>query len=166
MARTTLMGRNVEHAHEADRQDTPMAAEARVSLKLAAEGYSASRFGADAGGRLTAAATFALRGRALHYYGQLNRINLSGRLPEDLRSLHEHPLVDQAFANLQVAAMAYSGTRGGCDAHSEYTRAAIGELCAAAVFYVEILLKIGDLGASKRESRRAQPTPPALGEGE
>lgn len=155
MARTTLIGRGHGHerAHDAvDRQDTPGAAEARVSLKLAAEGYSASRFGVDAGGRLTSAAVFALRGRCLHYYGQLHQVSLVDRLPDDLRELHEHPLVEQVFANVQVAALAYSVTRSGADAHGEYTRAAIGELCAAAVFYVETLLKLADHGG--RTARR------------
>lgn len=141
MARTTILYGAAER-HDVDRQDTPGAAEARVSLKLAAEGYNGSRFGADAGGRITATALFVLRGRAIGYYGQLRSTDLRDQLPADLRELHEHPLVDQTFASLQVAAIAYSNTRSGADAHSEFTRAAIGELCVAAVHYVEALLTV------------------------
>jgi hypothetical protein len=150
MARTTTYNHGrAERSHEPDRQDTAGAAEARVSLKLAAERYNASRYGSDAGARLTAAALFTLRGKAIHYYGQLNQVDPRRRLPDDLRELHEHAAVDRAFACLQNAAMAYSNTRGGADASLEFTRAAIAELCTAAVVYVESLLEIAAEPASK-----------------
>jgi len=161
MTRTTILHGRPDRYQEVDRQDTPEAAEARVSLKLAAEGYNASRYGADAGGRLTAAALFVLRGRAIYYYGRLNRIDLRSRLPGDLRELHVHPLIDQTFATLQVAAMTYSNTRNGVDAHREFTGAAIAELCAAAVAYVDALLQVatdheGPGDAHRRSRRRSR----------
>lgn len=133
-----------DRQHDAERQDTSAAANARVALKLAAEGYSASRHGSDAGGRLTSAALFVLRSRAIQYYARLERIDPGKKLPADLHELHEHPLVDQAFGGLQAAALAYSGTRSGADASLEFTRAAIAEICSAAIFYVESMMRILD----------------------
>ncbi len=160
MTRTTIIhggSRPDHHARDPDHHDTAGAAEARVSLKLAAERYNASRYGADAGGRLTAAALFTLRSRALYYYSQVNRIDLQKRLPADLRELHEYPLVDQTYACLQNAAMAYSNTRGGADASLEFTRAAIADLCTAAVAYAEALLEVVvEDAAGPREPRKRE----------
>jgi hypothetical protein len=143
--------------HDADRQDSAHAADARVALKLAAEGYNACRFGANAGGRLLAIALARLRGQALRYYAQIQpRADLQHRLPEDLKALHEHPGVERSAGELEIAAMAYSGTRSGADMCAEFTRAAIGELCAAAVRYTEELLAAAAGG--ERGARNAAPT--------
>lgn len=156
MAKTRILNGSGHSTVEIDYQDSPRAAEARVSLKLAAEGYSASRHGCDAGGSLTAAAIFQLRGRAIFYHAALLHVDLRGRLPDDLTELHADPLVEARFSGLLVAALAYHGSRIGADAHSEYARAAIGELCQAAVQYVESLLSAsgGRGGEADPEERR------------
>lgn len=145
MPRTQILPSRSDRLRDGDRQDSASAAEARVLLKLAAEGYNASRYGADGGGRLTAAALARLRNHALAYYARLSpQAHLTRRLPPDLRDLHERTDVDQAFAHFQVAAIAYSNTRAGADACSEFTRSAIGALCDAATLYVDVLLDAAD----------------------
>ncbi len=157
MSRTQILYR-ADRSRESDRQDSAGSAEARVALKLAAEGYNAA-LRADGGGRLTLAALAQLRHRAIWYYAQIEpTTRLPGRLPVDLRELHDQPVVDLAFAGLQVASMAYSNTRLGGDACVEYSRAAIADLCNAATRYADALLgALSDTAGEPQDQDAASP---------
>lgn len=129
-------------------------AHCRVRLKLAALAYVGARHGSDARAELLLSSVTALCGAALAYYGALT--SRSWTRVED-RTLHwegmasadasdmsgEEVQVLSARIRMKLACVSYESTRHGADAHAEFTRAGIAELCESAIRYCEALLGPG-----------------------
>jgi hypothetical protein len=137
-------------------------AHARVRLKLAALAYVGTRHGSDARVELLLAAVSALCGAALAYYGSLmNRswtsvedrtLHWDGMAPSDMSEVSNDDVrVMSARIRLKLACVSYESTRHGADAHTEFTRHGIAELCGSAVNYCEALLGTGPGGSAGDE---------------
>jgi hypothetical protein len=116
-------------------------ADLRVKLKISALAYCDVRHGGDGPGLLVAAVD-TLCGCAERYYAALagnpgfraERPTSHGDLPAPGASRQEVETV-AARAAVKIAAIGYGMSRHGVDACMEYTRAAIGVLCQAAIGY-------------------------------
>jgi hypothetical protein len=129
-------------------------AHARVRLKLAALAYVGTRHGSDARAELLIAAISALCGSALAYYGSLTgkswtrvedrTLHWDAGSPADMSDVSDGDArVVSSRMRLKLACVSYESTRHGSDAHVEFTRAGIAELCGAAIHYCETLLGSG-----------------------
>lgn len=113
------------------RGDNPRIAAMRVQLKLAALSYDGTRYGGPSSD--LARAGFAMLSAAAVKYTQA----LLDREIELPSGISWNPPAQSAA--LQLAAIAYAGTRHGTDAHIEFTRAGLAQLCGAAVQFTEAI---------------------------
>ncbi len=131
-----------------------MSAHYRVRLKLAALAYVGTRHGSDARAELLLASVTALCGAALSYYGALTSkswtrvedrtLRWEGMTSADASDMSgEEVQVLSARIRLKLACVSYESTRHGADAHTEFTRAGIAELCDSAIHYCQTLLGPG-----------------------
>jgi hypothetical protein len=129
--------------------DNPHVAELRVALKLAALSYVESGKRSEPCEALALSATVDLCGAAVYYFNGLARLTgeasyiedrtiVMGDVPSAGASAEEVQIV-RARVGLKLAAIRYAAARQGDDACAEFTRAAIHDLCTAAVGYREAL---------------------------
>lgn len=109
----------------------------RVSLKLASLAYTNLCVGTSSSPDLASASVTQLcRAAARYFLSLVGPYSVS--VPDE-----ESSVVASLRLRLQVAAVAYASTRHGVDACTEFTRAAIGELCQAAIGYAGELTRPG-----------------------
>jgi hypothetical protein len=111
--------------------DSAAAGELRFALKLAALAYFEVRVGADAtidGANLALADLCAV---AIRYFACLTGQHVEIAAPRGEAGI-------AALSRLRSAAVAYASSRHGADACAELSRAALGNLCAAAIGLCEV----------------------------
>lgn len=115
--------------------DSHQIAAARVALKVAALACAAARMD-PSGANLARVAEGDLARSALEYFRTLRRAT-TGKDPEMMIGVTDQ--LEEAQKRLVVSALAYTTSRHGADSCVDFSRAAIGIMCQAAVRLGEIL---------------------------